>query len=466
VKLGESINHGAMGSVARGLQRVKPKTEEGATIARGAGAAFLLQVAGAAFAYLMQLLFARWLGAEAFGTYTYTIGWSAILAVIAGLGLSTAVVRFIPAYSSESEWARLRGLLRMAILATALAGTGIAVLGTALLFAVGGSDLGLDQNALLGMWMVPLFALLTLQQEIARAFRRIGLAYAPSLVGRPALAIAGGAVCLSLAGSLDSTTALIVTMTAMILSVAAQGVGLWGKLHAPIRETAPAYETRHWLKTSLPLLFIASFIVVLMQTDVVMVGAIAGDEAAGLYGAAAKTASLVGLVLIAANAIAAPVFSSLFAAERHDDIQRLASQLAHYVFWPSLLISLVLAALAKPVLSLFGGAFVAAHWQLTVLLVGQVVSAGAGAVGWLMLLTGHQNQAAWVYGWVALIHVVLLAVAIPLFGPLGAAIATTASYSLWNIWLSKLVVRNLAVHPSIFYSFRSEHQPERDSRSE
>jgi O-antigen/teichoic acid export membrane protein len=103
---------------------------------------------------------------------------------------------------------------------------------------------------------------------------------------------------------------------------------------------------------------------------------------------------------------------------------------------------------------------------LTVLLVGQVVSAGAGAVGWLMLLTGHQNQAAWVYGWVALIHVVLLAVAIPLFGPLGAAIATTASYSLWNIWLSKLVVRHLDVHPSIFYSFRSEHQPERDSRSE
>jgi O-antigen/teichoic acid export membrane protein len=195
-----------------------------------------------------------------------------------------------------------------------------------------------------------------------------------------------------------------------------------------------------------------------MQTDVVMVGAILGPRAAGLYGAAAKTASLVGLVLIAVNAIAAPIFSSLFAQGRHEDVQRLASDIAEWIFWPSLFISVLLAIFSKPILGMFGSEFSAAHWQLTILLVGQVVSAGAGSVGWLMLLTGHQDQAAWVYGWIALIHVALLGIAIPLLGTTGAALATTASFSLWNVWLHALVVRKLDIHPSVLYALRSAHR--------
>lgn len=465
MKAGRATARDAVKRVARNLRRVRPDNEESAAIARGAGLAFVLQVAGAALAYLMQLLFARWMGAEAFGTYTFTVGWSAILGVLAGLGLSTLVVRFIPAYSSKGEWARLRGLLRMTIFTTAVAGVAIAALGTAVLLVAGEPGLSVNRNVLLGMWMVPLFALMTLQQEVARAFRRIGLAYAPSLVARPVLAISGGAICLSATGTVGAPGALLLTTMAMALTVAAQGLGLWRSLHTQVRAAAPEYESGYWLRTALPLLFIASFIVVLMQTDVVMVGALAGDKAAGLYGAAAKTASLVGLVLIAANAIAAPVFSGLFAEERHAEIQRLASNLAHFIFWPSLLISIFLALLAKPVLSLFGPEFAAAHWQLTILLVGQVISAGAGSVGWLMLVTGHQNQAAKVYGWVAAVHLVLLGGLVPLLGSLGAAVATTVSYSLWNVWLSRLVVRNLDVHPSIFYSFRRENRREGDSRN-
>ena len=152
------------------------------------------------------------------------------------------------------------------------------------------------------------------------------------------------------------------------------------------------------------------------QADIVMVGAILGDRAAGLYGAAAKTASLVGLILIAVNAFGAPMLSALFAQHRHQDLQQLASATAAWAFWPSCLLSIILATCAPLVLATFGPAFASAEWQLRVLLVGQIINAAAGSVGWLMLLSGRQNVAAWVYGWVALIHVVLLAVVIPVFG--------------------------------------------------
>jgi O-antigen/teichoic acid export membrane protein len=215
------------------------------------------------------------------------------------------------------------------------------------------------------------------------------------------------------------------------------------------------FERRIWIRAALPLLLVSGFIVIIEQTDIVMVGAILGDRAAGLYGAAAKTASVVGLILISVNAIGAPMFSALFAQHRRKDLQQLVSEIAAWAFWPSCLVSIVLATCAPLVLTLFGPGFASAAWQLRVLLVGQIVNAAAGSVGLLILLSGRQNVAARIYGWVALSHVVLLAVLTPVFGTIGAAAATTLTMSLWNVWLHAAVVRELKIHPSIIFNLRA-----------
>ena len=149
------------------------------------------------------------------------------------------------------------------------------------------------------------------------------------------------------------------------------------------------------------------------------------------------------------------MLSALFARDRHQDLQQLASAIAAWAFWPSCVLSIILATFAPLVLATFGPAFASAAWQLRVLLVGQIVNAAAGSVAWLLVLSGRQNVAAWVYGWVALIHVVLLAVVIPVFGTVGAAAATTLTMSLWNVWLHAVVVRDLNIHPSIIFNLRS-----------
>jgi O-antigen/teichoic acid export membrane protein len=92
---------------------------------------------------------------------------------------------------------------------------------------------------------------------------------------------------------------------------------------------------------------------------------------------------------------------------------------------------------------------------LRVLLIGQIVNAAAGSVGWLILLSGRQRVAARVYGSVALIHLALLAVLIPVFGMIGAAAATTVTMCLWNVWLHAEVVRGLDIHASIIFTLRS-----------
>jgi O-antigen/teichoic acid export membrane protein len=439
----------------RTLNRIASTSVRSGILARGVGIGFALLATGAGIAFLMQLCLARWLGATAYGTYTYVIAWSGLLAIAAGMGFPTLVLRVLPDYSLRKDWGRVRGMLVTSLVGTVLIGALIALLGITLVLSLSSQSNASLLDSVLGFVMVPLLALVALRQEMFRSFRRLGLAYAPSLLLRPSLVILGAACVLAFGHRLNSSMALALTATATVLVIGLQAWRFRRALGPIVLLARPVYERHIWIKAALPLLLVSGFIVILQQADIVMVGAILGDRAAGLYGAAAKTASLVGLILIAVNAIGAPMLSALFAQDRHQDLQQLASAIAAWAFWPSCLLSIILAICAPLVLTTFGPAFASAAWQLRILLVGQIVNAAAGSVGWLMLLSGRQNAAARIYGWVALIHVVLLAIVIPVFGTVGAAVATTLTMSLWNIWLHAAVVRDLNIHPSIIFYLRS-----------
>ena len=439
----------------RTLNRIRTTSVRSGILARGVGLGFALLAAGAGIAFVMQLCLARWLGATAYGTYTYVIAWSGLLAIAAAMGFPTLVLRVLPDYSIREDWGRVRGMVTTSLVGTVLVGAVIALLGITLVLSLGGQSTPSVSDWVIGLVMVPLLALVALQQEMFRSFRRLALAYAPSLLLRPSLVILGAACVLAFGHRLDSSTALALTATATVVVIGLQAWRLRRALGPRVLSAQPAYERRSWINAALPLLLVSGFIVILQQADIVMVGAILGDRAAGIYGAAAKTASLVGLILIAVNAIGAPMLSALFAQDRHKDLQQLASAIVAWAFWPSCLLSIILATCAPLILAAFGPAFASAEWQLRVLLLGQIVNAAAGSVGWLMLLSGRQNVAARIYGWVALIHVVLLAAAIPLFGTVGAAAATTLTMSLWNVWLHAAVVRDLKLHPSIIFALRS-----------
>jgi O-antigen/teichoic acid export membrane protein len=439
----------------RTLNRVATTSVRSGILARGAGIGFAVLAAGAGIAFVMQLCLARWLGATAYGTYTYVVAWSGLLAVAAGMGFPTLVLRVLPDYSNREDWGRVRGMLATSLVGTVLIGALIALLGITLVLLLGSQSKASVPDTVIGFVMVPLLALMALQQEMVRSFRRIGLAYAPSLLLRPGLIILGAGCALAIGHELDSIVALGLTTAATVSVIGLQAWRFRCALGPRVLSARPVYERRIWIKAALPLLLVSGFIVIIEQTDIVMVGAILGHRAAGLYGAAAKTAGLVGLILLAVNTIGAPMFSALLAQDRHKDLQQLASAIVAWAFWPSCLLSIILATCAPLVLATFGPAFASAAWSLRVLLVGQIVNAAAGSVGWLMLLSGRQNVATRVYGWVALIHVVLLATLTPVLGIIGAAAATTLTMSLWNVWLHAAVVRELNIHPSIIFNLRS-----------
>ncbi|HEY2631006.1 MAG TPA: oligosaccharide flippase family protein [Solirubrobacteraceae bacterium] len=421
-------------------------------VARGAGIALVLQVVGAGLTYLSQIAFARWMGVSQFGAYIYAMAWATLAALVLGLGFPQSVLRFIPQYRTLGDHARTHGLVRMSRRAALIGGCAVAVLGTILVAAF----LRLDQAseiALVALWMIPVGVLINLDTAIIRAGGRVVGAYALPFVVRPLVLLLFTGALWSISGQITAVAAITITLVVYVAIAAIQSFFVREVVQKSRSPLAAIYDTRVWLRVSMPLLLVAGFQVALGQADLLILGATRGVRDAAYYLAATKSATLVSYVLVAVSAMTAPLFSELDTRKDRVGLQRLVAVSAQWVFWPTLLIAIGIAALAPFVLDLFGPGFSVAHTALLVLLLGQLINAACGPVGYLLSMTGYQNDTAKVYGITSALNVALCYAGARLYGLTGAACATTFSMIAWNVWLYGLTRRRLGIHASVLSSF-------------
>jgi O-antigen/teichoic acid export membrane protein len=429
------------------------QTELFKVLLRGAGVALIAQLLGVGISYTTQVLLARWMGATAYGTYDYIIAIATFVGFLAGLGLPGALLRFIPEYTVKEDWGRLKGVIIGSWQYVGLSSLLVAVVGSTQVSRLAEiSSLSVTQ-VWLGLWMIPLLALARHQLEMTRGSKQIALAYLPSIVGLP--------VAIALAASyyreeLTSTLALIITIASLsiILLIQLFWFGIW--LRKKCQGSKSIYVPKEWFAVALPMMLNDGAHVILSQIDILMIGSMIGSFEVGIYTAAVKTAAWVSFILAAVNAIAAPMFATLYTQGKLEDLQKLVATVARWLFFPALIVAIAISLGTDLVLGLFGEEFKAARWETIVLSCGQLINVGAGSVGYLMQMTGHHRECAFVFCSSAVLNIILNGILIPIFGILGAAIATTLCMALWNIWLHQLVVSRIGVRPSIISAFRVE----------
>ena len=414
---------------------------------QGAAIALCVQIAGIAVTYGMQILLARWMGATEYGTYDYVISIATFLGFSAALGLPSCLLRFIPKYSVEENWGKLRGIIWGSwryVLISSVVFTLIAIT-VVFTWSKYNPDITLI-SFFLGLGMTPLWSLVRHQREMSRGIKRMSLAYLPFNFVFPLLVIVGGFYYRQ---NLKSDRAILISALCLFAVLILQLYIFKQKIPQQCSITPAVYSRREWFAVAIPLLFNDSAFVLLSQTDTIMTGSILGSYYVGIYSAAFKTAAGASFILMGVNAIAAPMFATLHAQGDYAGLQKLTSSVARWMFYPTFIFALLLIIFGDRVLGTFGAEFVAARWSMTILILGQLVNVGAGSVGYLMQMTGHHKQCAYVMGCSAILNLVLNAILIPTLGILGGAIATALTMALWNIWLHQLVIKHLGVKPSI-----------------
>jgi O-antigen/teichoic acid export membrane protein len=185
----------------------------------------------------------------------------------------------------------------------------------------------------------------------------------------------------------------------------------------------------------MPLVVMAALTTLLGQLDILMLGTLASARQTGLYSAAVRYATLASFALTASNIIVAPLISELYHTGKLQDLRSLVQFVTRWTALFATAVALIFVFLGRPLLSIFGNEYPAAYGPALVLLIGQVVNAITGPVGYLMVLTGRHVYALIVYLAACVLNVSINVVAIPRLGMYGAAIGTAASIMVANIMM-------------------------------
>jgi O-antigen/teichoic acid export membrane protein len=402
--------------------------------------------------YFFKIYLARVLGAEALGIYALGMTVVGLAGVLAAAGLPQAASRFVAVYAATGESRKLGRFLWSAL--------------TVLLAA----------NLLVGVLV------LLLKSWIAQR-----LYHTPALASYLhffVIIMVSGALTTflgqALAGYKDVARRTIITSfigqsltMAFTIALLTLGFGFKGYLVAQIvsalvvlillvravwqltpQQARPPSVGRPLLEREIVSFSMALFAVqglefCLGQTDKVLLGIYLNAREVGIYSIAAALVSFVPLALQSVNQIFSPTIADLHARGELDLLARLFRALIKWTLGLTLPLATVIILFARPVMSLFGPEFAAGWPVLAVGTLGQLVNCGVGSVGYLLLMSGHQNKLVKIQSVMALVLVAANLLLIPRIGLLGAAFAGAAVTAVSNLWYLAEVRWSLGIRPSL-----------------
>jgi O-antigen/teichoic acid export membrane protein len=420
-------------------------------ILRGGVGSLVVRVANLGLEMCVAIALARLMGVEGYGVYAYAYALMRTLAIPAQAGLPTLAVREVAAYTATSEWSLLRGLLRRMNQVALLFSLGIAALGAsvALFWRGPGSPMQLATFAW-ALLLLPLMALGNIRGAILRGLHLVVQGQLPENVLRPAFFLLLIGVFL-----LAKDTFVLTPQTGMALhaggAAIAFAIGAWlllRNLPRQVSDATPAYDTRRWVLSAIPLSMIMGMMVINNQAAILILGMFAPARDVGVYGAVSQVALVVTVPLTVVNLTVGPHISRLYAEGDRGGMQRVAALSAWAILVAGVSLAAVLAIGGKWILGLaFGPEFARGYVALAILCVGQGASALLGASMIVLNMTRNEKQVAVAFAVAVGSNIALNFLATPRLGLVGAATAVAASLILLNGLLAWQVHRKVGINP-------------------
>lgn len=429
-----------------GIEKILSPTKDILSVLQAGGIVMIIQILGLGITFLSQVFFARWMGAHEFGLYTYGLAWAVLFSVPAAAGLPLTTIRFVADGLAHSKWGAVRGVINWSLLTSMSVGLIIVMIAVGTIYVLN-SIYGLAYPIQLGIAfvIVPLLALLRVQSGIFRGFGWPALAQLPDPLLRNFFLIGIFYLLWSRGFIVTAEWALLITVGVLVFLNGLQ-VTLYMR-HVPthISGAVPIYESSTWLKTSLPLLLVAGFQVIVERTDIIMLGLLQEAKDVSVYFACSRVAGLILIVLTALSALSASKIAKLFSLNKLNDLELFMKSIVQWIFWPSVALAGFLVIFGTHILSFFGDVYTSGYDILLILIACQLINAIVGPALLLLNMTGFEGQSAKVFGWSCLLNVALNAVLIPYFSIIGAAIATGVTIIFWNVWLVVIVKKQLGI---------------------
>ncbi|MGB8013851.1 MAG: oligosaccharide flippase family protein [Terriglobales bacterium] len=419
-------------------------------ISRHSAIFFLGTLFTAGAGYLFKIYLARVLGADALGIFALGMTLVGFFGLFNGLGLPQAAVRFVAAYSATGQWRRLHGFLLRAF---GLLGIGNIVLAAAMV-AVGP---WLARSLYHSPALVPylhLFALVLILGaftaflgQVLAGYKDVALrTVITNFIGSP-LNIIFGVVLLSMGWGLRGY--LLDQVASAVLVLLLLMMAAWRLTPGEARQfssrAAPMEREVFWFSAAV---FGVSFLeFVLSQADKILLGVFLDVRQVGIYSVAATLVAFVPVALQSVNQIFSPTIADLHARGERALLGRLFQTLTKWILGLTLPLAFVMIVFSRPLMRLFGAAFEAGWLVLILGTLGQLVNAGVGSVGYLLLMSGNQARLIRVQVAMAVFMVAATLGLVRPFGLAGVALAAALTNALSNYLCLRQVRAALQLSP-------------------
>ena len=207
-----------------------------------------------------------------------------------------------------------------------------------------------------------------------------------------------------------------------------------------VRGAAPIEHARAWRAEAWPMLLIVGLALLSLNADVLLLGALSGARAAGIYRAAAQFAFRVRLGLVAVNPVIAPL---AVRARTAAELRAVALRGTRLAFLAAALVTVALLIGGPWALRLYDPEFAAGTGAMSILALAFLAVTAMGPVETILLMKGEQRLAAAAAAGACVLNVVLATLLIPPLGLEGAALATAASMLVWAGSMSVAIRRRL-----------------------
>ncbi len=395
----------------------------------------LVKAAAFLFAYAANYLLILTLAQAEFGRFSLVMAIASIAAMVVSLGHPQIVVRTVAGVLANGNHNGISAIWRASHFW--IVGSGFALLLLALLSLGVISDGDWALQLVAASVILPVWALLKLHAAVLHGSHLTTIGQGVETVLRPAVfCVAISISVLATAGEMQAITALWLNFIAFtfafcIAIVANLSCGTYG-----ILTSASGLETDNadWFRASFLLAVISASQLVIMNTDVVMIGALMSDEDVAVYRVAMLIALLIGGVNEIVTVVVRPRIAAAFASAELARVVPTVRRLALMSTAASLLLlGLFLLLGEAAVVRVFGNDYATAFPIAVILIVAQVVSAYLGPAG-IMLNMAHLERAHLVVViYVIAANIALNFLLIPLFGLYGAAYASLATLCIWRL---------------------------------
>jgi O-antigen/teichoic acid export membrane protein len=427
-------------------KEIKEESDNLAVGARGSAIAFILKILSAAIGFANQVILARILGAGGVGEIMLAISVIRISVHIAKFGMEESMMKFIPLYVDQKDDSRLKGTvsfsIRFCLLFSAAFILLILLLSKFISINIFHSE-GLLKLLPVMVIAIPIWVIRDLIGGILRGYKDTFRALIPESIISPLLRIIIFLILILKGASPLYAVIAYVAGEAVSLSVSVKFLRKKLKKLSSVKKQC---DTRKILDVAHTIVFTSMSVLLYTQADIWILGMFKSTETVGIYGVAAKLVLLVYFPIMAFAAVIPSLISQIHTAGDTKELKRVVGESSRWILSMSIPIMLILVLEGRLILKYFyGPEFEAGYAVLLILVLGQMIKAGAGLIGVILQMTGEHRVYMKINIIGGILNIILNILLVPRYGMIGAAAATAFCLSLIDVICIFIIRQRLSV---------------------